>query len=175
MVKVQKVLGVLVCVAFIFVGYLLYTGQYPLPYPLSLMNSPHTPETNSTVITFNQKTPLRVTVVKDGPEMERGLSGRTSLDPTEGMLFIFPNNGYHGIWMKEMNFPIDIVWVDSSFKVVSIEENVKPETYPKVFEPTSPARFVIEANAFFMNSFDVRVGATVEIPNALLPEELQKH
>src|SRR3989344_4329125 len=40
----------------------------------------------------------------------RGLSGRTSLGEGEGMLFIFDQEGTHGIWMKDMHFAIDIVW-----------------------------------------------------------------
>ncbi len=125
------------------------------------------------VITFNQKTPLRVTVVSEVEDLRHGLSGRQSLDPTEGMLFIFPESDYHGIWMKDMQLSIDIAWVDERGVIVDMQENVTPDTYPRVFEPKMPARYVIETRAYFMDGFSIRVGDSVEIPKNLLPVELQ--
>lgn len=151
--------------------YASYTGKLNIASLKTLFSLP---PTDSAVITFNKKTPLRVKVVRTPQDLQRGLSGVPRLEATEGMLFIFPEDGFHGIWMKDMQFPIDITWVDAQGKVVSIEEGVRPDTFPRTFEPTVPARFVIETNAHFMNSFDVRVGATVEIPKDILPEDLRK-
>lgn len=129
---------------------------------------------NMPVITFNQKTPLRVTVVSTVEDLHRGLSGRENLDATEGMLFIFPESDYHGIWMKDMYISLDIAWVDEQGVIVDMQENVTPGTYPHVFEPKAPARFVIETRAYFMDGFSIRVGDKVEIPKNLLPADLQK-
>ena len=41
----------------------------------------------------------------------QGLSGTPSLSPNGGMLFDFEADGAHGIWMKDMKYPIDIVWL----------------------------------------------------------------
>jgi len=125
------------------------------------------------VLTFNEKTPLKVIVVEDERERAQGLSGRESLEPTEGMLFIFPESAYHGIWMKDMRLSIDIIWIDASGRIVDIAPVVHPDSYPKVFEPKTPARFVIETNAYFTESFGIKVGDTVSIPKYLLPEDLQ--
>jgi uncharacterized protein len=129
-------------------------------------------EPDMPVITFNEKTPLRVTVVEKEEERMRGLSGRESLEPTEGMLFIFPQSGYHSFWMKEMRFPIDIIWVGEDGTIVDIAPVVRPETYPKAFEPKAPARYVIEASAYFTQSFGISVGDTVQIPARVLPDDL---
>lgn len=167
MVRVlQKTLVVVLICSTPVIGYLLYTaGYFSYTEPI---------QPGSALITFNQKVPLRVSVVRNEEELRRGLSGQSSLGPTDGMLFVFPNDDYHGIWMKDMNFLIDIVWIDKDRKVVHIEESVRPDTYPNIFEPTVPARFVIEANAHYMSSFNVHVGATVEIPEDVLPVDLQK-
>ena len=114
---------------------------------------------------FNQEnyvvlaeTHVIVDIVDSKSERAKGLSGRTSLKPDAGMFFIFDTVGKHGIWMKEMKFPIDIVWIDQNMEVVYIENDVSPDTYPKTFAPTSPARYVLELNAGFVKKYGIKVG-----------------
>ena len=86
--------------------------------------------------------------VADTPILRaRGLSGRECLAPTDGMWFVFPDEGIHGFWMKDMHFPIDILWISDDFRVVHIEEHAAPESYPHVFYPDAPARYVLEIPA----------------------------
>ena len=80
---------------------------------------------------------------------ERGLSGRSDLRSGNGMLFVFDTDGLWNIWMKDMRFPIDIVWADVSGMVITIASNVAPDTYPKSFFPSAPARYVVELPAGF--------------------------
>lgn len=75
---------------------------------------------------------------------ERGLSGRGSLPPDRAMLFVFENDAQHSIWMKDMRFSIDIVWLDSEKRVIHQELNVSPSTYPTSFQPETNARYVLE-------------------------------
>lgn len=49
--------------------------------------------------------------------------------------------------MKDMNFPIDIVWIGEDWKVVSINTLVNPDTYPEVFYPALPVKYVLELNS----------------------------
>lgn len=106
--------------------------------------------------------------VVNTPEMRRrGLSGRSELGSAGGMLFVFPEAGHHGVWMKDMQFAIDIIWIDEHFKVVDLMRNVTPDTYPKVFEPDKPAKYVLETNILFIETFGVAEGRTVHIPKAL--------
>lgn len=74
----------------------------------------------------------------------KGLSGRSCIPTDQGMLFAFDQTDLHGIWMKDMNFNIDIVWLDADRKIVHLEQNISPSTYPKIFYPPSPAKYVIE-------------------------------
>ena len=82
------------------------------------------------------------------PEQQRiGLSHRTKLAEGHGMLFIFNTDDTHSIWMKDMHFPIDIIWIDNTMKVIHIEQNIAPDTYPHSFTPPTPARYVLEVPA----------------------------
>lgn len=63
----------------------------------------------------------------------RGLSDYKLLNPNEGMLFIYGQPGVKCIWMKGMNFPLDILWLDGSKSVTAAESRVFPNTYPRQF------------------------------------------
>jgi len=93
------------------------------------------------------------------PEAQaKGLSGREGLKENSGMLFVFPKPDYYGFWMKDMKFSIDMIWLDSAGKVVHIERNVAPETYPKVFTPALPANYVLEVIAGFSDQNSLKIG-----------------
>jgi len=65
-------------------------------------------------------------LVSDTPqEREQGLSGRNSLEPYDGMLFLFPEPGRYSFWMKNMRFPIDIVWIRDS-RIIGVTESIPP-------------------------------------------------
>lgn len=118
---------------------------------------------------------VKVSVADTDAERIQGLSGRSGLGDNEGLLFVFPESDYHGIWMKDMRFPIDIIWIDENFEVISIKDNVYPDSYPEIFEPNRPARFVLETSALFTTYFSIHVGDKVRIPDHLLPEDLKNN
>lgn len=101
---------------------------------------------------------ILVTVAATDAERIQGLSGRPSLGEGEGELFIFDAPARPGFWMKEMRFPIDIVWIDSDKKISQITPNVAPETYPRAFYPDSPVRYVLEVNAGWATRHSLAVG-----------------
>jgi uncharacterized membrane protein (UPF0127 family) len=97
-----------------------------------------------------------------------GLMFRRSLDAERGVLLVFEGSGFHGIWMKNCRFPIDIVWLDEERKIVHVAENVPPckaDPCP-TYEPLRRATYVIELNAGQARRDELRVGATVsfELP-----------
>lgn len=94
---------------------------------------------------------------------QNGLSGYTGLANDEVMVFIFEYPDLLGFWMKDMLFSIDMVWLDSNKKVVAIEKNVAPETFPQVFEPQTPALYVLEFNAGTAEHIGLKIGDTVSI------------
>lgn len=107
---------------------------------------------------------VTVEVLDTHAERVKGLSGRDSIPQNHVLYFVFDEADYHGIWMKDMQFPIDILWLNEYNEVVTIRANVSPDTYPDVFYPTKPARFVLEANAGFAARNNIKVGDVFVLP-----------
>lgn len=109
---------------------------------------------------------LSVDLSKMPQEYERGLSGRKSLQENEGMLFLFPKEDYLSFWMPDMNFPIDIIWINKACKVVYIAKNVLPckdhQTCPLV-TPDKLSQYVLETVAGFSEKHQVHVGESLNI------------
>lgn len=102
-------------------------------------------------------TEIQIEIADDEAERVQGLSGREPLPEKAGLLFVFEREGRYGIWMKEMSFPIDIAWLDKDKRIIHLEENVSPETYPKIFTPDDPALYVLEVNAGFFDKNNIKV------------------
>lgn len=93
-------------------------------------------------------------------ELEQGLSGKNCIGEQQGMLFKFDQSGYYSFWMKDMKFNIDILWIDSTRKVVHIEKDVSPATYPnKNFTNSSPASDVLELKAGRSDELGLKTGS----------------
>ena len=94
----------------------------------------------------------------------KGLSFRESLPENQGMVFVLPDELIPRFWMKEMNFPIDMVWVSKDKKVIDWKENALPcETEPcPLFSPKEKIAFVLEVNSGFMQKNGIQVGEKLE-------------
>ncbi len=101
---------------------------------------------------------LDVFLAADPVAQAQGLSGRPALGPLEGMLFIFNRDTEPNFWMKDMNFAIDIIWIDQAGRVIAIEPNLTPDTYPNYFAPPEPIRYVLEVNAGFADTHQITLG-----------------
>jgi uncharacterized membrane protein (UPF0127 family) len=102
-------------------------------------------------------------MVEDG-DRAMGLMFRPSLAKDRAMLFVFEVADFHGIWMKNCKFPIDIVWLDESRRVVHLAESVPPcrkDPCP-VYQPMQRAAFVVEMNAAQAKREKVVKGATLD-------------
>lgn len=92
---------------------------------------------------------IRVDIAERSSTREKGLSGRRALGAGEGMLFVFTERAYHSFWMKDMLFPIDIIWIDGR-SIVDIAPNVpSPDGSSDlpVYRPRAAADFVLEVPA----------------------------
>lgn len=89
----------------------------------------------------------------------KGLSNRSSLGANEAMLLVFPSNDKWKITVKDMKFPIDIVWLDQFKRVVYIVKHASSETSPTdTFEPKSDAKYVVELTAGTVDSRAINIG-----------------
>ncbi len=129
------------------------TTQDPVPYG----------DNDVLSIELGEEVSIIVRVVASDQARIQGLSGTESLAQQEGLFFVFPTSDTHGIWMKDMNYAIDIIWLDDEFRVVHIAPDVAPETYPDVFRPEEPARYVLEVVAGVAARAELAVGDVVQI------------
>jgi uncharacterized membrane protein (UPF0127 family) len=109
---------------------------------------------------------LQVEVMVSDEDRAMGLMFRPSLAPDRGMLFRFEAPDFHGIWMKNCRFPIDILWLDEEKRVVHVAEAVPPckEEPCPVYQPLRRASWVVELNAGQARREQAVVGASVKFP-----------
>lgn len=106
---------------------------------------------------------LTVEVADTKSSREQGLSFRKSMRDDEGLLFVFDVPGRYGFWMKDMNFPLDIVWINQNGVVVEVQRNLLPESYPKTFINASEASYVLEVNKGIAEKLGLYIGSKVKI------------
>jgi len=123
-------------------------------------------------VIYVNRVAFRVSVADDDTERKQGLSNIASLGQYEGKLFIFDKAAKHGIWMKDMLMPLDILWFNEKFELIHIESNISPDTYPAIFAPPSEARFVLEVNAYAVSSYAIPLGSLLTLPTAIIPGDL---
>ena len=104
-------------------------------------------------------------IVDTPEERERGLMFHRKLKEKEGMLFIFDSEGIYKFWMKNVFFPIDIIWIDSSLSIVYIKRNALPCTTVRcqIYTPSVNAKYVLEVMANFTEKYNIKVGEHVKI------------
>ncbi len=102
--------------------------------------------------------PLQLVIRDTEATRAQGLSGLPQISEGTGMFFVFDEPDYLGFWMKDMKFPIDIIWFDEFYRVVNIQENLSPGTYPQVFTPQVLAQYVLEVPAHFATKHGVKIG-----------------
>jgi uncharacterized membrane protein (UPF0127 family) len=105
-------------------------------------------------------TTYRLLVANSASEQETGLGNRASLPHDEGMLFPSYASGKQCYWMKNMQFSLDIIWVDSSKKITHIEPGLSPSTYPQQYCGTG--QYVIELNAGQAKASGLHIGQLLE-------------
>jgi len=118
--------------------------------------------TTLTVPTSGKKYSLQVA---DTPQLRyKGLSDTASLPHDQGMLFVYEQANHACFWMKGMNYSLDMVWLDANKKVVNIEANISPATYPEknFCSRNKKALYVIELNAGEIENSRIGLGQTLK-------------
>jgi len=112
---------------------------------LGLLSTTNSPQQTTSLSLDGRNITLLVS--KTTEQLETGLGNRSSLPSNEGMLFVFNTPAIQCFWMKDMHFPIDIIWLSVTKNVLYIQPNVSPNTYPESFCPPFLAKYVIELNS----------------------------
>ncbi|HEY4489860.1 MAG TPA: DUF192 domain-containing protein [Candidatus Paceibacterota bacterium] len=96
-------------------------------------------------------------------EKTTGLSFQKELKSDAGLLFFFEKDDYHGIWMKDMNFPIDVIWLDQDFVITDLKTNFLPQSFPEVVHPQRKSRYVLEIRSGSAQNLEMKIGDRLKL------------
>ena len=111
---------------------------------------------------FVGERPFNIEIAETYNQQSLGLGGREELKPNTGMFFVFPKPEVQSFWMKDMKFPIDIVWIDQNRRIVGFEKSVPVESYPDVFKSKVPVPYVLEIPAGTVETEKIEIGELVK-------------
>jgi uncharacterized protein len=124
-----------------------------------------TTNTPKSTVKINNRT-FNVEVASTPDKQQQGLSGKSSLPQDQGMLFVFEDPEYHTFWMKNMKFPIDIIFIKDDV-VISIAKNAKPadssDENLQLYRSKEPVNRVLEINAGLVDKYEIKEGDKIEI------------
>lgn len=144
MASILIAIGVIAGVLFIIISYRAPAPEEPAVFATVVPE----PEKFAAVMPAAPEAPAFEFEIVASPEARRqGLSGRKDIPPDYGMLFVFDTADRYGFWMKDMLVSIDIIWLRRDGTILSIEENVSPDTYPTPFYPPEAVSYVLETRA----------------------------
>ena len=114
--------------------------------------------------------PLQVQIADSEPRRIRGLMFQEQLPNDQGMIFVFEQPGLYSLWMLNMQFSLDIIWIDGDGKVVHIEKNVPPcktvvesVTCPSYNGGDNDAQYILEATTGFVDKNNITTESIMEI------------
>lgn len=105
-------------------------------------------------------TTLDIEIAETDYETETGLMYRKGMDLNKGMLFIFETESRKAFYMKNTEFPLDIIYINANMKIVSIQKNAQP--YNETSLPSEgPAKYVLEVNAGLSDQWALKAGDVI--------------
>lgn len=149
--------------AVVAVAFLVLTGLFFFLQKTRLVSVP--PLQHDAVIVAPNGTRYDVQIADTDPERLLGLSFLPSMAETEGKLFVFPGPGRPSFWMKDMRFPLDILWIQDSV-VVDLAEGVpapNPGEFPTTVIPEADATLVLELRAGEAKRQGIGLGTVLDI------------
>lgn len=113
---------------------------------------------------------LQVQIADTRPLQTRGLMFQEKLPYNQGMLFVFEDEGVRSMWMLNMQFALDLIWLDADGKVVHIEKDAEPcksalETMACTFKNgnNEQAKYVLEVTSGFVDKFNITENSKLQI------------
>ena len=104
-------------------------------------------------------------VARDATSRGRGLGGRDAIADDSGMLFIFPQEGLHRFWMKDVGFALDLLYIGRDGAVVDIQTMVPEPGVPDgdltIYEPSAQALLALEINGGLALRLGIEPGTVV--------------
>lgn len=120
-----------------------------------------------TYVALSKNVKITVELAQNDAEQYRGLSDRKSLCQTCGMLFVWTDYDLRTFVMRDMNFPLDIIFIADN-KIMKIASNLWPEGNPpqNIYSSDVPVNYVLEINGGLTDRYGIEVGdeVTINIP-----------
>lgn len=103
-------------------------------------------------------------VANTDESLAKGLSGVPSLRSDQGLFMEFPSEDDWGIWMKDMEVPLDIIWVNAQFEIVHVVESVSPEIgTTQTFRAPVSSKYVLELSSGSAARAAIQIGQTIKV------------
>jgi len=114
-------------------------------------------------ITINNKE-IEVDIADTDNEQYQGLSNREKLCADCGMLFVYDDKKVRDFVMRNMNFDLDIIWIEDD-EIVRIDENLYAEgaSPTRSYSSGAPVNYVLEVNSGFCGENGIKVGDIIDV------------
>jgi len=103
---------------------------------------------------------FEVEIAQNLAQRTKGLMFREKLEENQGMLFVFSSEKQHSFWMKNVSFPLDIIWLNENKEVVFLSPNNQPCNTLKcvTIKPSENSKYVLEINGGMVDDIGLKIG-----------------
>ncbi len=158
--KTMKIFGVALIAAFV-----IMTGcredskkvikTEPITFSKEGELSIYKAQSDSLIVKYN------IEIAESDYETQTGLMYRESMEPDQGMLFIFPDVLFHSFYMKNTKIPLDLIFIDEELRIASYKENAQPLDETGLSSEV-PVQYVLELNAGQRKQYSLEIGDHIE-------------
>nr|WP_244534039.1 DUF192 domain-containing protein [Maribacter aquivivus] len=106
------------------------------------------------------KTKFNIEFAETDYETQTGLMYRKGMDSNQGMLFIFPDERVHSFYMKNTEFPLDIIYIKEDLRIASFQENAQPLNESGLTSQV-PIKYVLEINGGLAQELGLSIGDSI--------------
>jgi len=105
-------------------------------------------------------TKFKIEFAETDYETQTGLMYRKGMEKDQAMLFIFPEEAMHSFYMKNTEFPLDILYIKEDLKIASLQENAQPLNEAGLTSKV-PVKYVLEVNSGLAEALGISVGDSI--------------
>ncbi|APQ18109.1 DUF192 domain-containing protein [Maribacter hydrothermalis] len=147
----------------IFIAILLFSCKEESKKTIATESIDFTHEGDLTIFSSTSdiiKAKFNIEFAESDYETQTGLMYRKGMDNNQGMLFIFPNERMHSFYMKNTEFPLDIIYIKENLKIASFQENAQPLNEAGLSSQV-PIKYVLEVNAGLVQELGLSTGDSI--------------
>jgi uncharacterized membrane protein (UPF0127 family) len=106
-------------------------------------------------------TTLDIEIADSEYETQTGLMYRSAMEEDQGMLFIFPSEAMHAFYMKNTEFPLDLIFIKADHSIASFQENTTPYSEASLSSKVA-VQYVLEVNAGSVQQWGLEIGDKID-------------